>query len=200
MPLLTELAETVVDSDSYKHAAPTELAVSWRSRCYKQLSIISVISCSNPSQQFRTESETPWTGKSETCPTPGSSLGHIPCSCSCSSSSCSCPCPCPARSRRLRGPAGRRPALHMNSYPFFIRESVKSVVSTAVLGFNSHEIPGFDEFGLAPLSAFRKRCASVDQITSENLDTVGSVCFSAGVVRARFQSCFPVGHLSITDH
>ena len=33
MPLLTELAETVVDSDSYKHAAPTELAVSWRSRC-----------------------------------------------------------------------------------------------------------------------------------------------------------------------
>ena len=68
MPLLTELAETVVDSDSYKHGAPTELAGSWRSRCYK-LSVISVISCSNPSQQFRTESETPWTGRSETCPT-----------------------------------------------------------------------------------------------------------------------------------
>jgi len=35
MPLLTELAETVVGSDSYKHAASTELVVSWRSRCYK---------------------------------------------------------------------------------------------------------------------------------------------------------------------
>jgi len=68
MPLLTELAETVVDSDSYKHAAPTELVVSWRSRCYK-LFVISVIFCSNPSHQFRTESETPWTGRSETYPT-----------------------------------------------------------------------------------------------------------------------------------
>ena len=35
MLLLTELAETVVDSDSYKHAAPTELVVSRRYRCYK---------------------------------------------------------------------------------------------------------------------------------------------------------------------
>ena len=56
-------------ADEWFHAAPTELAGSWRSRCYK-LSVISVISCSNPSQQFRTESETPWTGRSETCPTP----------------------------------------------------------------------------------------------------------------------------------
>jgi len=73
MPLLTELAETVVGCGSYKHAAPTELVVSWRFRCYK-LFVISVIFCSNPSQQFRTESETPWTGRSETCPTPGQEL------------------------------------------------------------------------------------------------------------------------------
>ena len=105
MPLLTELAETVVGCGSYKHAAPTELVVSRRHRCYK-LSVISVISCSNPSQQFCTESETPWTGRSETCPTSGSSVGHISCSCS-----YSCSCSGAARSRRLRGPAGRRPAL-----------------------------------------------------------------------------------------
>ena len=37
MPLLTELAETVVGCDSYKHAAPTELAVSRRPRCYKHV-------------------------------------------------------------------------------------------------------------------------------------------------------------------
>ena len=49
MPLLTELAETVVGCGSYKHAAPTELVLSRRPRSYK-LSVISVISCSNPSQ------------------------------------------------------------------------------------------------------------------------------------------------------
>ena len=35
MPLLTELGETVVGCDSYKHAAPTELGVFRRHRCYK---------------------------------------------------------------------------------------------------------------------------------------------------------------------
>ena len=35
MPPLTELAETVVGCGSYKHAAPTELVVSWRPRSYK---------------------------------------------------------------------------------------------------------------------------------------------------------------------
>jgi len=34
--------------------------------------------------------------------------------------------------------------------------SVKSVVPTAVFRFDSHEIAGFDQFCLAPLSSLRK--------------------------------------------
>ena len=52
-----------------------------------------------------------------------------------------------------RHPPGEHP-LHRN--PIFILLSVKSVVPTAVFRFDSHEIAGFDEFCLAPLSALRK--------------------------------------------
>ncbi len=52
-----------------------------------------------------------------------------------------------------RHPPGEHP-LHRN--PIFILLSVKSVVPTAVFRFDSHEIAGFDEFCLAPLSWLRK--------------------------------------------
>ncbi len=51
------LAPSVADSVSYLISSA-------------QLSVISVVSRSNPSQQFRTESETLRTGREETCPTP----------------------------------------------------------------------------------------------------------------------------------
>ena len=68
----------------------------------------------------RTESETPWTGRSETCPTPGSSVAQISCSCSCfwlllsprtesetpwTGRSETCPTPCPIVGQ---DPAARR--------------------------------------------------------------------------------------------
>jgi len=58
-------------------------------------------------------------------------------------------------------PSGEHP-LHLN--PFFIREireirgfnCCNPLVPTAVFKFDSHEIAGFDQFCLAPLSALPK--------------------------------------------